>query len=110
MTVAGIISKARVKLLDTNSPYRWSEQELLDGVRMAVRHIRSIRPETRYVGGVLSDFDVGYATDEIPVDDRFEEALAYYVVYYAYLKDDADTVNAQLAESFLAKAEKWMQL
>lgn len=109
MTVEGIIQKARVKLLDTNSPYRWSEQELRDGVRMAVRHIHSVRPETRYVDGVLNDFDVGDDTSDIPVDDRFEEALAYYVVYYAYLKDDSDTVNAQLAENYLAKAERWMQ-
>ena len=110
MTVEGIIQKSRVKLLDTSSPYRWSDKELRDGVRMAVRHIRSVRPETRYVGGVLHDFGVTDDTSEIPIDDRFEEALAYYVVYYAYLKDDADTVNAQLAESYLAKSEKWMQL
>ena len=83
---------------------------LRDGVFNAVEHIHSIRPETRYVNGVLADFHVDGETEEIPVDPRFTEALVCYVVYCAYLKDDSDTENLQNAENYLAKANTLMQI
>lgn len=108
--VNDLIDQARIKLHDTNQPYRWSVAELLDGVKKAVNHIHSIRPETQYVDGNLSDFEVDSDTEEIPIDSRYEEALVHYVVYWAYLKDDTDVENAQLAESYLARANTLMQI
>ena len=113
--ISEIFRRARIKLLDTEGGdrgelYRWSDDELRDGVFNAVEHIHSIRPETRYVNGVLADFHVDGETEEIPVDPRFTEALVFYVVYCAYLKDDSDTENLQNAENYLAKANTLMQI
>ena len=110
-----LFRRARIKLLDTEGGdrgelYRWSDDELRDGVSNAVEHIHSIRPETRYVDGSLADFHVDGMTEEIPIDRRFMEALVCYVVYCAYMKDDPDTENLQIAESYLAKANTLMQI
>lgn len=112
MTTNGIISVARRFINDTIAPYRWEDSELKADVQFAVRELNKIRPETRYVGGVLTD---GVTlptsnTDQIAVDDRYEECIAYYVAYLAYLDDNSDTVNAQLAESYLNKFNVKAQL
>ena len=65
-------------------------------------------PETYAISGLCRFF----ASDvqDFPVDNRFEEALVYFVAYKCYLDDDADTVNANLAESYLGKFSTKAQL
>ena len=110
MKVSEIFRRARIKLMDTESEYRWSNDELRDYLHDAVEHIHSVRPETRYVDGALSDFHVDSATDEVPIDSRFMEAIVCYVVYCAYQKDDSDTENLQNSENYLSKANTLMQI
>ena len=105
MTPNEIFTVARRFLQDTAEPYRWADQELANNLKFALRELNKIRPETRYVNGLLTDgtelpddFD-----EEIALEDRYEEALAYYVVYLCYLDDNTDTVNGNLAELYLSK-------
>lgn len=111
MTVNEIESRARKILLDDTEPYRWTSENIREEIVDAVRHMQSIRPETRYVEGRLTDYTIP-DDDEEPLlcEDRFREALVYYVVYKCYLTDDTDTVNAQLAENYLAKSNQYLQI
>ena len=112
MTVSSIITIARRFLQDTASPYRWENAELRNDIQLGIRELHKIRPETKYVDGALTggvelpESD----SDSIDIEDRFELALAYFTVYMAYLNDNSDTVNAQLAESYLSKFNTQAQL
>lgn len=112
MTVAGIENKARRILQDTVEEYRWTSEEIRDCLAEAVRTLNAVRPETRYVDGALTDGVEVPASDSaaIDIEDRFEEALVYYVVHKCYLNDDSDTVNAQLAADYLSKFNVKAQL
>lgn len=105
MTVADIETKTRRILQDTVEEYRWTSEEIRDSIAEAVRTLNAVRPETRYVDGALTDGIALPSADDaaIGVDDRFEEALVYYVVHKCYLNDDSDTVNATLAADYLSK-------
>lgn len=111
MTVQEIENRARSILLDEVEPYRWSKEVIREELVDAVRHMQSVRPETRYVDGRLTDYTLPDEDDEpLLCEDRFREALVYYVVYKCYLTDDTDTVNAQLAENYLTKSNQYLQI
>lgn len=130
-TINEIERQARVKLLDTyEDSYRFQPTEIFDAMRDGLRTIRSVRPESKYVDGLLTgkmllvdgdeaDFTVPesfpatiggatYALDEfraltVNMEDRWMEALVYYVIHQMYLKDDTDTANANLANVYYSK-------
>lgn len=114
MKFEDIERKARRILQDADEPYRWSTDELREHLQEGIYALHAIRPETRYVNGLLVDAVVlPNAEDEeqdFPIDKRFEEAMVYFVCYKCYLDDDADTVNAGLAESYLGKFNTKAQL
>lgn len=130
-TINEIERQARVKLLDTyEDSYRFQPTEIFDAMRDGLRMIRSVRPESKYVDGLLTgkmllvdgdeaDFTVPesfpaaiggatYTLDEfralaVNMEDRWMEALVYYVIHQMYLKDDTDTANANLANVYYNK-------
>ena len=130
-TIKEIERQARVKLLDTyEDGYRFNPTEIFDAMRNGLRMIRNVRPESKYVDGLLTgkmllvngqeaDFDVPesfpatiggttYTLDQfraftVNMEDRWMESLVYYVIHQMYLKDDTDTANANLAQAYYAK-------
>lgn len=117
MTFDNIERKARRILQDDQGAaenYRWSSSEMRDHLQEGIYSLHAIRPETRYVNGVLCDaVIIPTAEDEaqdFPVDARFEEALVYFVVHKCYLDDDPDIANGRLAELYLGKFNTKAQL
>lgn len=130
-TIKEIERQARVKLLDTyEDNYRFNPTEIFDAMRDGLRMIRNVRPESKYVDGLLTgkmllvngleaDFDVPesfpatiggttYTLDQfraftVNMEDRWMESLVYYVIHQMYLKDDTDTANATLAQTYYAR-------
>lgn len=130
-TIKEIERQARVKLLDTyEDNYRFNPTEIFDAMRDGMRMIRNVRPESKYVDGLLTgkmllingleaDFDVPesfpatiggttYTLDQfrafiVNMEDRWMESLVYYVIHQMYLKDDTDTANATLAQTYYTK-------
>ena len=105
MTVETIEKKARRLLQDTVEEYRWTSEEIRDALAEAVRTLNAVRPETRYVDGVLTDGVELPASDDEKIDihDRYEEALAYYVASCCYADDCTDPVSKTLADDFRNK-------
>ena len=130
-TIKEIERQARVKLLDTyEDNYRFKPTEIFDAMRDGLRMIRNVRPESKYVDGLLTgkmliingdeaDFTVPesfpatiggttYTLDQyraftVNMEDRWMESLVYYVIHQMYMKDDTDTANAQLAQAYYTK-------
>lgn len=130
-TIKEIERQVRVKLLDTyEDNYRFKPTEIFDAMRDGLRMIRNVRPESKYVDGLLtgkmliinnseSDFTVPesfpatidgstYTLDQyraftVNMEDRWMESLVYYVIHQMYMKDDTDTANAQLAQAYYTK-------
>ncbi|MGN0844457.1 MAG: DUF6682 family protein [Kiritimatiellia bacterium] len=130
-TIKEIERQVRVKLLDTyDDNYRFNPTEIFDAMRDGLRMIRNVRPESKYVDGLLTgkmllidgneaDFIVPesfpatiggttYTLDQyrkftVNMEDRWMESLVYYVIHQMYLKDDTDTANANLATTYYGK-------
>ena len=130
MTIGEIELRARTMLLDTyEGSYRYEPVEMFRALEDGVTELKKLRPEARYVDGVLDEralTDTQYAKKleffvplqfpaavdtvnysletyrelKINIDERWRRALVYYVIYAMYLKDDADTVNAEKASAY----------
>ena len=112
MTVAKIEIEVRRLVQDAEQPYHWSSSQIKDNLKMAIKALHKVRPETRYVNGRLVDYvDLpSLDTDSITIDERFEDALVYYTAYLAYSDDCTDSVSKTLADDFLAKFNSFAQL
>jgi len=129
-TINDVEDAARTVLLDTDSSaYRYTPREIFIAIRDGMKQLRGIRPETRYVKGELTDvllktsagsdqdFTIptdasGYdtfRTHRINMEDRWQETLAYYVIFRMYLKDDPDTVNNEQAKNYFSMFERSAQ-
>ena len=110
MTIRDIINRARQIVYDTKIPYRFGDEEMRHDVVLAVRRLNVKAPQTRYVAGGVTDgtvVPVGYE-NELALDDRYLEALAFYVGWLCYQGDATDTVNAERAATCLQRAESMM--
>lgn len=113
MTTTDIINRVRRLVQDTDSGnYHWTDAQLKADIQSAVRALHKERPETRYVGGGVVDCVILPATDtdEIDINPRYEDCLAYYAAYMAYADDCTDPVSKQLADDFLAKFKTFAQM
>lgn len=128
MTIGEIEKQARTILLDTNEDgFRFTPTEMFLSLKTAIKRSRTMRPESKYVDcrltgkpllvdGDEADFVVptsfhatingrtfsleAYRGIELNMESRWEEALVYFVVHQMYMKDDADTTNANLAATY----------
>lgn len=114
MTVGDIEKKVRAVLMDDVPEYRWSEAFILGAIEDGVAFLHSIRPETRYVDGVLTDGVKVPQTaegkdEEFPIHSRYREAMVAYVAHKCLERDSSDTQNLTLSETYLNKAKTLMQ-
>ena len=113
-TVKDVEDGARLILLDTyEDAYRFEPKEMFAATTSAIERVRLARPASRYVGGIMVDFDLevpatftdaslaAFRNTEIEMERRWLEATIYYVVHRMYLKDDPDTKNDNLAAKYL---------
>ena len=113
-TVKDVEDGARLILLDTyEDAYRFEPKEVFAATSDALERVRLARPASRYVGGIMVDFDLevpatftdaslaAFRNTEIEMERRWLEATIYYVVHRMYLKDDPDTKNDNLAAKYL---------
>lgn len=110
MTLGQIVERARQIVYDTKQPYRWSQYDMRQNVILAVRRLNAKAPQTRYVAGGVTDGTVVPTGEdgELALDDRYLEALAFYVGWLCYQGDATDTMNAERAATCLQRAESMM--
>lgn len=118
MTVGDIEEDARIILNDTyEDAYRFEPKEVFKAMVQGMVNTRNVRPESRYVKGLLADLTIAVPTSfttepnggtlrtfrerVLEMDDRWREPLVFYVVSRMYMKDDPDTQNANLVTQYV---------
>ena len=113
MTYADIETGARTLLQDDQQPYRWPASEMYGYMPDAVRSLFSLRPTALFVNGrmpsTLASFEPPTAAAAtaasgnvtVYVNDRYQQALVYYVAAKCLERDDSDTANIQLSSAYM---------
>ena len=112
MTYGQIEQKVRTLVNDTQTPYRFAQDDVFGFVADAVRQLRNINPSETYGPNGLLDEEVPVpaAGTEVRFDPRHEEAVVKYAAHLVYQLDMTDTVNLQISETLRTRAEALMQL
>ena len=113
MKVGDIEEDVRIILNDTyEDAYRFEPKEIFKAMVQGMVNTRNVRPESRYVNGLIVDLtiqvDSTYTQEGLRIfrervlemGDRWREPLVFYVVSRMYMKDDADTQNANLVKQY----------
>ena len=113
MTYADIETGVRTLLQDDKPAYRWASTEMYGYMPEAVRTLFSIRPCALFVNGrmpsTLASLEpptaaaasAAYGDVTVNVNDRYKQALVYYVAAKCLERDDSDTANMTLASSYM---------
>lgn len=98
-TVQDYIDRARVLLLDTVVPYRYSDADLVENLNMGILEARKLRPDLlrNYFTGSLPDFTTGNLSATVPIDPQYRVAFVYYVCGQAQLRDDENVQDSRAA-------------
>lgn len=117
MTYAGIESDVRTLIGDAVQTYRFSAAEVYGYINAGIRTLFKLRPTAFFTDGrfpasaaslepvaVATVVSASGATEVVaPTGDRYQEALVYYAAYRCMERDNPDTQNSALADSYLQK-------
>ena len=98
-TIGDCIGEARVLLQDNYTPYRYSDDELIDAFNNALYEIKRLRPDA-YLGGYGTDLTIYTTADtatEVPFPAIFFQPTVLYITGYAELRDDEFTIDQRAA-------------
>lgn len=106
VTVADFVSRARVLLQDTvNSPYRFSDVDLINSLNDAIWEARRLRPDL-FIGVTTIPSYTANDTTVVAVEPMYGMAFVLYMVGFSQLRDIEevnDTRAAALLKMFEAK-------
>lgn len=96
-TVGDYIAEARVLLQDLFTPYRYTDAELVSALNTALLEVRRLRSDL-----LLPSFDIPFypatpTTTKVLFEPMYRNALVYYIVGRAQLRDDEATTDARAA-------------
>lgn len=95
-TVQDYVIDARVLLLDTIAPYRYSDPSLLVALNLALLEGRRLRPDLfvyKY-GNRVPYFDA-VTSATVPIEPQFRKAFVYGMVAHALARDQEDVQDAR---------------
>lgn len=100
-TVSDYVAQARVLLQDTVPEYRYPDDDLVQGLNLAMLEASRLRPD------LFLDRDVpSYSSDnmdaQVVMDNQYRVPLLYYICGNAQLRDEENTQDAR-ATVFLNK-------
>lgn len=113
MTYAQIETGVRTLLQDDKPTYRWSAAEMYGYMPDAIRTLFSIRPTALFLNGrmpsTLATLEPPTAAAAVSasgavtanVNDRYQQALVYYVAAKCLERDDSDTANLSLSSAYM---------
>lgn len=103
-TVQDYVDRARVLLLDTVVPYRYSDADLVENLNMGILEARKLRPELfrSYFRTSLPDYNTSAMSAAVAIDPQYRVAFVYYICGQAQLRDD-ENVQDSRAVTFLNK-------
>ena len=106
-TVQDYITESRRLLQDRDAAaYRYSDEDLVEGLNICLMEARRLRPELFLPKFNVPMFTVADLTTSVPMDMMYRNAVAYYMVGRMQLRDDEPTQDqraASLLQAFVAK-------
>ncbi len=96
-TVENYIADARVLLLDKVRPYRYEDDEVLQGLNLVLLEVRRIRPDifiTRLGNEVPFYLEVN--ATPVPIEPQFRMALVFGMVSYTLMRDDEEIQDSRV--------------
>ncbi len=97
-TVADYVAATRTLLQDTsNSPYRYSDADLLLGLNEAFQAAKRLRPDL-FISLVMPQFSA-VDTTAVVWDPQYRLPLVYFMISQAQFRDEEDTQD-QRASAF----------
>lgn len=89
-------------LRDVKTAKRWSPQERLRHLNGGIVDILQRRPYAGYVTEIVTDQPAAITdlAQNIPLADRYEKTLVYWICWQCLVKDSEDVQNARKAEEF----------
>lgn len=98
VTVQDYVSAARTLLQDTvNSPYRYSDADLVNALNMGMLEIRRLRPDLMrpYLRTTMPSYSTAALSTSVILDEQYRNGLLFYVCGQAQLRDDEATQDAR---------------
>lgn len=96
-TVADYISSSRQLLQDETSPYRYSDDDIVLALNLAITEARRFRPEIfqDYFFTSLPQYSSGVPGAAVDITDEYRLAFLYYIVGHCQLADNEDVTDAR---------------
>lgn len=96
-TLQDMVNRCRTLLQDTISPYRYTDDILVEALNMAVMEARRIRPDLMqsYFATSLPTFTSATMGATVSIEEMYKPAFVYYMVGHAQLTDDEDNQDAR---------------
>ena len=113
MTYAEIETDTRKLLQDQNVPYRWSGAEIYGYISDAILSLFVFRPTALFVNGrmpsTLAALKPPTGNEAVSasgavtanVNDRYQQAIVYFVAAKCLERDNSDTGNITLSSTYM---------
>ena len=98
-TVGDYVVEARRLLQDKNAPYRYSDNEIVMALNLAIGEGRRARPEL-FQQYFETDLPMYYADEDdelVDIPPMYRMAFLYFIVGHSQLADQEDTVDQRSA-------------
>lgn len=97
-TVADYLAEARTLLQDKQTPYRYSDDELVSALNIGFREARRLRPDLFIaVFGAIPTYSSTSTGTAVAFDEQYRNCLLYYIVGRSELRDEEDTTDSRAA-------------
>lgn len=93
-TVGDVIDEARALLLDTVTPFRYPDADLIRILNVAVLEARRLRPDM-FLGRFSALPSFTQRSDAFAIEAMYRPTFVYYLVGRAQLRDDEATQDAR---------------
>ena len=113
--VSTYISSCRISLQDKVAPYRYSDDQIIDALNLAISEAQRLRPDIfldlkyqrRLTKGDIGDgipgpYTSADTTPLVPVPSKYRQAFAWYMTGWVQFTDVSDTTDAR-AQAFMSK-------
>lgn len=96
-TVANYITEVRALLQDTATPYRYSDDDIVRALNMAIGDARRVRPDMfiTYFEGSLPNYSSASPSVAVDIPEMYRMAFVYFIAGFMQLRDQEDTTDAR---------------
>ena len=113
-TVQAYVDRARMLLQDTIAPFRYSNEDIVAALNLAILEMRRLRPDLmrnyfRDPESLPEHTTADMATSKVTLDPMYRVAVIYYICGHIQMQDEEDVTDARAA-GFINKFNQQLML